>query len=264
MSVIETCLGVSGSFEGGNGTPNWGLIAGDSDQQGISCGALQWNVGTGSLNPLIQKAKGYDGANPKFQAIYDLAAKPTPDALAWVRQRWIDPKSVKRGLTSEAKALWVEFLHTPGSIRAQQDLAQDILTSATNEIAKFLPFIPDASTNLRVQTFFFDVHVQQGSLSKKLKDGRRKPDPLTGLAGATPTRALDFAAAQGKTKTADVWRAALGAGDPLTSVLLHYAYERALLARPEYQWDTLSRRGTIACRMGYVHGTKFDFTQVLP
>jgi hypothetical protein len=51
--------------------------------------------------------------------------------------------------------------------------------------------------------------------------------------------------------------------DQLAQLLLHYAYARSMFANPQFQWDTLSRRGTIACRGGVVHEATLDFTSIL-
>jgi len=81
--------------------------------------------------------------------------------------------------------------------------------------------------------------------------------------GQTPdaSDALAFAGANDPGCQA-IW-AANCAGDNEAQLLLHYAYARALLANPQFQWDTCSRRGTIACRGGIVHAGKIDLTSVL-
>jgi hypothetical protein len=42
-----------------------------------------------------------------------------------------------------------------------------------------------------------------------------------------------------------------------SDILLHYADERAKLARTQYQWGCMSRRGTIAARVGRCQEKKF-------
>jgi len=49
------CLALTGTFETGKGVPEcFSGITGDFDGQGISYGALQWNFGMGSLQPLLR------------------------------------------------------------------------------------------------------------------------------------------------------------------------------------------------------------------
>ena len=50
------CLALTSSFETGSMPPECFCgITGDFDGQGISFGALQWNLGQGSLQPLLQE-----------------------------------------------------------------------------------------------------------------------------------------------------------------------------------------------------------------
>lgn len=50
------CLALTGSFETGSLPPGcFGCIAGDFDGQGISYSALQWNLGQGTLQPLLSE-----------------------------------------------------------------------------------------------------------------------------------------------------------------------------------------------------------------
>lgn len=262
--TLTTCLNLSGTFEGGQGA-RYTLTTGNSDDQGISCGALQFCAGQGSLQELLRRTLGgYPVANDQFAPLFALKDLSAPDAVAYAIAHWVDPTSPRKALTREAKALWETLLAAPQCIQAQRSLAQEILTSALTEAAKFLPWRSDAMTHLRLAAFFFDVHTQQGSLSKHLPDGTHKPDVLAGPYQASPGRAVNYARQQGHTRVADAWNTALASGDELCRVLLHYAYERAALAKPQYMWDTLSRRGTIAARQGQVHGAWFDLTKTLP
>ena len=262
---LETCLGISGSFEGGTGGPRYTTVTGNFDGCGISCGCLQWNAGQGTLQHLLSLTLGgYPVADDPFAPLFALKDMTPPQAVAYAIEQWVDPASANKNLTAEAKALWQQLLGTEQCVAAQNQLAQGILDNALAEAGCFLPWMADVTDNLRVAAFFFDTHVQQGSLSKKQKDGSHLPTPLDSADQAEPNRAVDQAAAQGRAKTAAAWQAALDAGDDLAKVLLHYAYQRAILANPDYVWDTLSRRGTIAARKGQVHGAWFDFTEVLP
>ena len=164
--------------------------------------------------------------------------------------------------TDEAKALWQGFLELEECQEAQRALAQIILDKALNEAEHFLPWLPEI--DLRTAAFFFDLRVQQGGMTKRRDDGSLwSPEILDRPEDANYAQALDFASSRGKTKTAGAWASAC-TQDPLAQVLLHYAFARAAMARTEYVWDALSRRGTIACRVGSVHGAWMDLTQILP
>src|SRR3954454_17259486 len=54
--VSLRCLALTSSFETGNMPPECFCgVTGDFDGQGISFGALQWNIGQGSLQPLLHE-----------------------------------------------------------------------------------------------------------------------------------------------------------------------------------------------------------------
>lgn len=263
MTVLDLCLSISGSFEGRPGGPHWDLVTGNFDGMGISVGALQWNPGTGSIMKLLTKTFNAMGAMPEeFEDIHEMSLMKARAAKDFAIQTWTVAHDPKGQLTPEAKALWQSFLRTSECIQAQQELAGAILKAAIEDAEHYLPW-DDVSH--RTAAFFFDLHVQQGGMSKKMDDGTwQTVEVLSGPEAATPQLAIDFANQSGKTKTAQAWQAVIDSGDQLAAVLLHYAYQRAAMSRPQYVWDTLSRRGTIACRTGTVHGTLYDLTPVLP
>ena len=263
MTTLETCLGVSGSFEGGNGSPRYTLLAGNADKQGISAGCLQWCAGQGTLQTLLDKTLGgAPVADDAWAPVFAMRTMPMKQAVPYAVAQWVDPSSARQDLTPEATALWQGLLQTPQCIAAQQALAGGILTKATAESARFLPESMEASQ--RALVFFFDLRVQQGGMSKRREDGTWVTPEVIGTeaAAGSAVRAIQMAKAAGRTKVVAAWEEAIGR-DPLAKILLHYAYERAILARTEYQWDALSRRGTIACRQGQVHGKWFDFRETL-
>ena len=267
MSTLEVCLGITGQFEGGHGGARYDLVSGNFDDMGMSVGCLQWNPGTGSIQKLLKLTFQKLGGVPKgYESIEALSRMGALAATRWVVANWINqttPKGVKGPLTAEAEALWKSFLALDESVAAQQELAQAKLDAAIDEAMHYLPWLGE-NINDRVAAFFFDLRVQQGGMTKRRGDGSLwSPEILDRPEDANYTQALDFASSQGKTKTAGAWASAC-IQDPLAQVLLHYAFARAAMARTEYVWDALSRRGTIACRVGSVHGAWMDLTQILP
>jgi hypothetical protein len=56
QSLEYRCLALTGSFETNVSPPDcFAGLTGDFDDQGLSFGALQWNLGQGSLQPLLQE-----------------------------------------------------------------------------------------------------------------------------------------------------------------------------------------------------------------
>lgn len=258
MTPLEICLGISGRFEGGDGGPRWDLISGNFDGMWVSVGALQWNPGTGSIQKLINLTAGKMADTSTFGTIVALGRMNAASGTAYAVSKWIGPN---KKVLPKAQALWTEFLNTPECIEAQQELAQEKLDKAVAEATKFMPFLSEIDQ--RTMAFFFDVRVQQGSLTKIVNGVLWAPEILQSPEEANWSRAVDMASLNGKKQTAAAW-GKIAPEDPLSQALLHYAYERAVKARTEYQWDTLSRRGSIACRQGGVHGVWFDFMNILP
>lgn len=261
--LLDICLNISGSFEGRPGGPHWDLVSGNFDGMGISVGALQWNPGTGSIMRLLGDTFTAMATVPEeFEDIHEMFLMKPKAARNFAIQTWTIPGDPHGALTPEAKALWRSFLSTGECIQAQRGLATKILKAAIEDAEHYLPW---GDVSHRTAAFFFDLHVQQGGMSKKMDDGTwQTVEVLSGPEAAAPQLAIDFAAQAGKGKTAYAWQDVVDSGDTLAAVLLHYAFARASMSRPQYVWDTLSRRGTIACRVGSVHGTWTDLTSVLP
>jgi hypothetical protein len=86
-------LTLTASFETSIGPPEcFSGLAGDFDGQGISFGVLQWNLGQGTLQPLLRKL---DMAHPEvvkaafgdgYQELRTMLTKSTREQLAWARK----------------------------------------------------------------------------------------------------------------------------------------------------------------------------------
>src|SRR5271157_1423445 len=244
-SLLELCLKVSGGFEAGTG-PSYTSLTGNFDGQGMSAGILQWNAGQGTLQPLVTaigNAMGWDKAKTFFssdiQAFSQLPAGAP--AVQWCLDKYIAAGS--KNLDPGAAAKWVNFLGQPESIAAQiQTASNGVLAHAQREVVAYAESFVNLST--RPYAFFFDLVTQEGGMTV----GKHTVPPVP--TGVVPdvTDALAFAQANDPA-CHDIW-AGVVAADNEAALLLHYAYARAMLANPAFQWDALSRRGTIACRAG--------------
>lgn len=255
-SLLELCLKVSGGFESGTG-PSYTSLTGNFDGMGMSAGILQWNAGQGTLQSLVStigNAMGWDKAKSFFSSdIQQFSTLKPADAIQWCLAHYIEAGT--KNIDPGAKARWVNFLGQPESIAAQVQIASNgVLGHAKREVAAYAP---DYINNNRPYAFFFDLVTQEGGMTV----GHQTVPAIP--AGQTPdiTDVLAFAGANNP-KCQAIWQAN-SSSDNEAALLLHYAYARALLANPQYQWDACSRRGTIACRGGVVHAATIDFTTLL-
>jgi len=257
-SLLELCLKVSGGFESGRGA-SYTSLTGNFDGQGMSAGILQWNAGQGTLQTLVAaigNAMGWDKAKTFFssdiQAFSQLPAGAP--AISWCLTNYIAAGS--KNLDPGAAARWVTFLSQPESIAAQVQIASDgVLAHAQREVVAYAPGFVGLST--RPYAFFFDLVTQEGGMTV----GKHTVPPIPDGQVPDITDALAFAQANDPV-CHDLWEAVTSEDNEAT-LLLHYAYARAVLANPQFQWDALSRRGTVACRTGIVHKAHIDFTTIL-
>jgi hypothetical protein len=256
QELLELCVKVSGAFENGAGA-SYTALAGNFDGMGLSAGILQWNAGQGSLQPVvlnIGNAMGWDKAQTFFNSdIHHFAVLRPAEAVQWCLDNYIEVGGAD--VDPAAKKCWVEFLGQPESIAAQIQIATNgILRRAGLLAAKFCP---DYLGSTRVLSFFFDLVTQSGGMQNR----RGKVEPIPSGQSVDVSEVLAFAHIE-SLKCAAIWEVAVQ-NDPKARLLLHYAYERSKLSNPLYIWDACSRRGSIACRSGYVHDTAINLFGLL-
>jgi len=250
-TLLATCLAVSGAFENGGGA-SYDTVSGNFDGNGLSIGILQWNAGEGTLQQLlvqISQSMTWVTMQTFFKSsIQQLATSNPHDGIQFCLDHYIEAGTTK--VDPAALALWQTFLTQPDSIAAQKALAQQTVLSHAKRLVT--QYTPSYVNRVRPYAFFFDVCTQEGGMAV----GHTVVPPVTSIPDISDVMA--FAQAHDP-KCASLWQTAVQ-GDSLAQVLLHYGYARAMLAFPQYQWDTCSRRGTIACRQGIVHETSVDLT----
>ena len=137
--LLKLALGISAGFEGG-GFDN---VAGNFDGQGVSAGILQWNLGQGTLQPLLKKY------GPTGDALIDQVARLAPtDAIALVDAHW----------TPEWKAKWKALMGSAWMTTIQLGAAEPIGAHALKLQVEW------GMTSNQSFCWFFDVCVQNGSL----------------------------------------------------------------------------------------------------
>jgi hypothetical protein len=258
--VLDHCLNITGVYE--NGKPNYQGVSDNFDGQGISVGILQWCAGQGSLGHLLSETLNCGMSSGDMDGYFNgtaVSSIPSMEpraALQFVHQNFLDDNGIH--LVDGAKEQWVNLLTQDAAVNAQVNLAvSTVLASALHLVATYCP---ENNGNLRATAFFFDTVTQCGGMH----NARGMVSPVAAT-DADPAKALAYA--QAHPRFHQMLQNAIqsdSANEDLMNQLLYYAYERAMLGKPDYQWDTFSRRATIATRHGIVHGAVIDFSTVLP
>lgn len=262
-SWIETALSITGGFETA-GDP-FAATAGDFDGQGISCGVLQWNIGQGSLQPLVKKAgeaavmahmpsRGGEFWNAMNMAI--------PEALAALRS-W-QSKSV---LSREAARELAAFLSCPEMREQQIAAAAHIAELAYRDALAWTQQGGARAPNKKEFCWFFDLIVQNGGLK-----GLRFADVRNLIAHFGKTRIDDAICDWLKLREEHQFGyrdCRRNAGEWLNKVagadldLFALSYLRALKSAFASQGLVLNRKATIATGYGWVNGVLFKLADGL-
>lgn len=233
MTSEEKCFAVTGAFEGGG----YANLTGNFDGMGISFGFLQWNLGKGTLQPLIKAMYQLDPAlftrcctvrvdSPPYNGkivnlgpdLLDVCELSSTGAVRWATQR----QTSKFQLLPHWRLVFGSLGHEPKFQAVQRQKAGAYMTKA-RQIMKDFGFKSE-----RALVFCFDVAVQMGSV---------KP-PSRG-------RYLHMMAANSSEKA------------KLSTLA------RALGPQAgKWEQDVLSRKLCIALGTGRVHGRDYDLLRL--
>jgi hypothetical protein len=230
--IAQRCLALTATFETSSGVPDcYCGLAGNFDKQGLSFGVLQWNIGQGTLQPLLSEmlARHPDESAAIFHdnlaPLAAMLAAPRPDQIAWA-------------LSIQDRRAFTIFEPWRGLFRAlgrttefqaiQCEHADQLRQTAQTMCRQF------GVTTERALALMFDICVQNGSIKR-------------------PTEALIRADFDD-----------LPAGDPLdveVARLCAIANRRAEAASRAYVEDVRVRKLTIANGHGIVHNVPYDLEQ---
>jgi len=259
---LAVLVKITGTFES-SGDPYEG-VSGDFDGQGISCGVLQWNIGQGSLQPLV-RAIGEQAVRAAMATIggdlWRACNVSLSEALAIVRS-WQNGTALAAGPKGELKLL----MGSP-AMRQQQDLAiRKVAAKAENLADAWAADRGTGQRSLQELAWFFDIVTQNSSMKGlafvdvadfKTAAGAGRADDLVcdWLAATTNT----YAGKVDCHKNAQLWR---NAADGVALDLLVLAFLRSQKSILQWRGDVLNRKGTLAVKIGWVHRTKFDFSAI--
>ncbi|MBP6435125.1 MAG: peptidoglycan-binding protein, partial [Sphingorhabdus sp.] len=256
----SAALEITAKFE--NEGDAYAGVSGDFDGMGISCGVLQWNIGSNSLQPMV-KAIGKPAVKAAMPTLgdkmWEACQANVADGLAIVRT-WQSGSKLNATAKAELAALMLSQ-----AMRAQQDERIDKVAAtalqAANDWAKSAG---RSGASKHEFLWFFDLTTQNGGLKGLTINDVKTFVSQNGATGSVNV-ICDFLKGQSGTsghvadakKNADLWR---GAATGLKRELLILAYLRSGKSVPTWRHVVLNRKGSIAMGGGWVNSQQFDFS----
>ena len=253
-SWIKTALTITGHFE--DSDDPLGGVSGDFDGMGISLGVLQWNIGMGSLQPLVKntgRAAVIDAMPVYGGELWTACNESISEGLAIVRN-WQTGQRLLPAVRAELKA----FAHSDAFVDQQIAAAHRTANHAWSTASTWKAEAGQGDPSLKEFCWFFDLTTQNGGLK-----GVSPADVMQFIAAAGRDRADDLvcnwleartkadAGFRDSIKNAQIWRNAV----PDANLMLFVAsFLRSQKANLPWRADTLNRKGTIALGTGWVHG----------
>jgi hypothetical protein len=223
------CLALTGSFETDVAPPDcFAGVSGNFDGQGMSFGVLQWNLGQGSLQPLLSEFMAGNAAlctaifGPYEAELRAMLEEPPARQVAWGRSI-----TAGRGRVAEPwRGLFKTLGRRPECQAVQVAHAQGIYARALALCRKF------ALRSERAVALMFDICTQDGDIGGYVEAAIRRD--VAALPRELPHEPLE------------------------TAALGIIATRRAMAASPEWVADVLDRKLAIANGAGAVHGNHYD------
>jgi len=270
MNWLKKALEITGDFET-SGNP-WAGITGDFDGMGISCGVLQWNIGMGSLQPLVN-AVGKSFVLQKMptfgEQMWTACNSSVASGLQIVRS-WQTNKKLKPVPRTELQNLF----GSEKMINQQMQRSKNLGQNAMNLAAKWAKDSRNANApTLQEFCWFFDLLTQSGGLS-----GIWVTDVKNFIAVNQPSKADDIicdwlknyppkvlvngkmeksAGLEDGIKNANLWRNNI---KPESLELFVLTFIRAQKSKVQYRPVVMNRRGTIAAGKGFVNAEMENLT----
>lgn len=226
------CLALTGAFETNQPPPDcFAGLSGDFDGQGISFGVAQWNIGQGSLQPLLTEMNENHPDllgqifGPNYSALVAMLGEALDEQLAWAR-------SIQDPLRHALFEPWQGQFKTLGRQQEFQDIEAK---NAAGLFKEALALCTDYGVSSeRAAALMFDIKVQNGGIKNWVK----------------PLILSDFQ---------QLDEAGPGSGDIPAEVarLRIIATRAAASANPKWIADVQNRKLTIANGQGNVHGNYY-------
>jgi hypothetical protein len=223
-------LALTGSFETSCGSPEcFAAVTGDFDGQGISFGALQWNIGRGTLQPLLLAMEQRHAA-----VVQELFHSHVPELLAMLQASPPEQLAWAQRLQTPRRTLVEPWLGLFKSLGRRSEFQQIQLEAVRPYRTRALALCERFGVrSQRAFALMFDIAVQNGSIS-------------------------DIVAARIR---ADFERLPPSGEEGEAARLEAVARRRAEAANPRWVADVMARKLTIARGKGTVHGRHYNLDE---
>jgi len=229
QSIANRCLALTGSFETSMPPPDcFAGLTGDFDGQGLSLGVCQWNLGQGSLQPLLLEMD-QTHANLVTEVFHSysgefrqMLAASNEAQLEWARSI----QNARHIIAEPWLGLLKTLARTPEFQAIETGHAGRLLQTARTLCATY------SVHSERALALMFDIAVQNGSIDEVVRAQIER----------------DFAALDTSQSSAAIEVARLGI----------VATRRSDASNPAYVNDVRIRKLTIANGQGVVHGRSYD------
>jgi hypothetical protein len=229
-SLDFKCLALTGSFETTKAPPAcFSGLAGDFDGQGMSFGALQWNFGQGTLQPILKEMIDNHPDvtkacfNECYQQLCDVMGDDNASIMSFAR-------SIQDPGSHSVSGQWGKSFRALG-LTAECQAIQ--VKSAASYYQRSVALCTEYSLlSQRGRALMFDISVQNGSISQAVKE-----QILAGFDTLSPS---------------------LSPTEAEVEKMRIVANRRAEAANPKFIEDVRNRKLCIANGAGKVHGVTYD------
>ncbi|MPW27041.1 hypothetical protein GC105_14750 [Alkalibaculum sp. M08DMB] len=255
----EISRNISRMYEGGE-------VAGNFDGQGISIGYLQWNLGSGTLQPLLKEISSHADFNKIFSGtvtvkdskgnlqsvsmadeIRSMLGKSRTEQLQWAKS--INNSNNK--LKEPWNGAFNKLVKNENFMKIQDKYAKPYFNKADR-------IVNDSDIGVgtvRGYALAFDIAVQNGSVKQTAKNLivealAGKNNKLTNPKNPTLTK-------NQRDVVIDLHKKLEGVTDEDTRKLYYTAAAVAISSRNQYAKDVWSRKSTIVSGSGVVHGKSY-------
>lgn len=227
------CLALTGTFETSTVAPGcFSCVTGDFDGQGISFGALQWNFGQGSLQPILERM--LRNHREVMETVFHEHLPRLEQALRGDKATVMRfARSIQDPIRRRVQEPWLGMFKALGRTPECQDIQTEMAMDNHRRARKLAQEYGLRSQ--RAVALMFDILVQNGSISTVVKRQILK----------------EF---EGLSKN-------LAADELEVRKMRIIATRRAAVAKPEFVKDVRNRKLCIANGEGTVHGIPFVLSE---